>query len=243
MCYGKEIDGMLMIKLCETGTNEEIFTSVAWIRGFNINELIYSELCHEFYSTYEFDEVCGDDELKTKKIIKFTLGGRAHSLTLLEFAQRLGLYHLEELDEEGFDVYFQETLFEDITQNDHLWLVLEDNWIAMWMKRKGVGTQKESMISCGQFIMKLARKARVLSDDVLRSLSALIYCRDLDTTTLRELIDSEGRLIPEAPQPDVPRVVIPRSPRASMQDLYERMGSMEIRQGVIERMSNRQSYY
>ncbi|GJV92512.1 hypothetical protein Tco_1540325, partial [Tanacetum coccineum] len=25
---------------------------------------------------------------------------------------------------------------------------------------------------------------------------------DLDTTTLRGLIDSEGRLIPEAPQPD-----------------------------------------
>ncbi|GKF36490.1 hypothetical protein Tco_0113248 [Tanacetum coccineum] len=48
--------------------------------------------------------------------------------------------------------------------------------------------------------MKIARKARVLSDDVIRTLSALMYCRDLDTTTLRELIDFEGRLIPEAPQ-------------------------------------------
>ncbi|GJT61135.1 hypothetical protein Tco_1004668 [Tanacetum coccineum] len=36
-----------------------------------------------------------------------------------------------------------------------------------------------------EFIMKPARKSRVLSDEVLRSLSALIYCRDLDTTTLR----------------------------------------------------------
>ncbi|GJY66984.1 hypothetical protein Tco_0469222 [Tanacetum coccineum] len=35
------------------------------------------------------------------------------------------------------------------------------------------------------------------------SLSALIYYRDLDTTTLRELIDSEGRLIPEDLQPGV----------------------------------------
>nr|GEZ97681.1 hypothetical protein [Tanacetum cinerariifolium] len=50
------------------------------------------------------------------------------------------------------------------------------------------------------FITKLARKERVLSDKVLRSLSALIYCRDLDTTTMRELIDSEGRLILEDPQ-------------------------------------------
>nr|GEY74093.1 hypothetical protein [Tanacetum cinerariifolium] len=32
----------------------------------------------------------------------------------------------------------------------------------------------------------------------------------LNTSTLRELIDSEGRLIPEAPQPGVPRVAIPR---------------------------------
>nr|GEU37921.1 hypothetical protein [Tanacetum cinerariifolium] len=76
------------------------------VKAFNINEPIYSELCHEFYSTYEFDKVYGDDELKTKKIIKFRLGGRAHSLTLLEFAQRLGLYDVEELDEKSFDVYF-----------------------------------------------------------------------------------------------------------------------------------------
>nr|GEV68039.1 hypothetical protein [Tanacetum cinerariifolium] len=64
---------------------------------------------------------------------------------------------------------------------------------------------------------------------------------DLDTTTLRELIDSEGRLIPEAQEPGVSRIKIPRPPRASMHDLYERMGSMEIRQGAIKRMSYSQS--
>ncbi|GKD58190.1 hypothetical protein Tco_1295699 [Tanacetum coccineum] len=177
---------MLRINLCEARTNEETFTSVAWIRAFNINEPIYSELCHEFYLTYEFDEVCADDKLKTKKIIKFRLGGRAHSLTLLEFAHRLGLYHAEELDEEGFDVYFQEGLHSD----DHF------NAQEYW--------------TTGQFITNLARKARVLSV--------------------------------EYPRPDVPRVAISKSQRASMQDLYERMGSMEIRQGAIERMAYRQSY-
>nr|GEU44576.1 retrotransposon Orf1 [Tanacetum cinerariifolium] len=135
-CDG-EIDDMLRIKLREAESNEDIFTSVAWIRAFNIKKPIYSELCHKFYSTYEFDEVCADDELETKKIIKFRLGGRAHSLTLLEFARRLGLYHADEIDEDGFD----------------------------------------------------------------------------------------------AP------------PRASMQDLYERMGNMEIRHGVINRMSYTQSYH
>ncbi|GKA22336.1 hypothetical protein Tco_0708298 [Tanacetum coccineum] len=205
-----EIDDMLRIKLREAGSNEEIFTFVAWIRAFNINEPIYSKLFHDFYSTYEFDEVCAHDELQTKKIIKFRLGGRAHSLTLLEFAHRLGLYHVKELDEKGFDMYFQGGLRSDEHFNPH-----------------------ES----------IARKARVLSDVVLRSLSTLIYCRDLDTTTLRELINSEGRLIPEDPQPGVPRVAIPRPPRASMQDLYDRMGSMEIRQEAIERMEYRQSYH
>nr|GEV49220.1 hypothetical protein [Tanacetum cinerariifolium] len=236
-----EIDEMLRIKLREAGSNKEIFTSVARIRAFNINEPIYSELCHRFYSTYEFDEVCADDELQTKKIIKFRLGRRAHSFTLLEFAQRLGLYHVDELDEEGFDVYFQRDLwllsmFDARHQNGYAnvaWL------IARWMKRKGAGTQRESQICCGQFITKISMKTVVLTDDVIRSMSTLIYCRDLDTTTLRELIDYEGRLIPEDPQPDVPRDGIPRPLRASLKDLYDRMGSMKIRQEAIERMEYR----
>nr|GEX85551.1 hypothetical protein [Tanacetum cinerariifolium] len=220
-CYGK-VD-----LLREAGSDEEIFTSVAWVRAFNINELIYTELCHEFYSTYEFDEVCADDELQTEKFIKFRLGGRAHSLTLLEFARRT-------------------TGYDKIQKND-LWLLSIFNakhqngyanaaWlIARWIKRKGAGTQKESQICCGRFISKIARKSRVLTLDVLRSLSGLVYYRDLDTTTLRELIDSESRLIPD----DVPRVGIPRPPRASMQDLYDRMGRMEIRQEAIKRMEYR----
>ncbi|GJT34554.1 ribonuclease H-like domain-containing protein [Tanacetum coccineum] len=166
------------INLCEAGTNEEIFTYVVWIGAFNINEPIYSELCHEFYSTYEFDEVCANDELKTKKIIKFRLGGRAHSLALLEFARRLGLYHSEELDAESFDVH----------QNGYANVAW---FIARWMTRKGAGTQRDNMICCGQFITKIARKARVLSDE----------------------------------------------------DFFERMSSMEMQQGAIERMSYRQSYH
>ncbi|GKE59995.1 hypothetical protein Tco_1510362 [Tanacetum coccineum] len=91
--------------------------------------------------------------------------------------------------------------------------------IARWMKRKGAGTQRESQICCGWFITKIARKKRVLTDVMLR------------------------RLIPENPQPGVPRVGIPRPPRTSMQDLYDRMGSMEIRQEAIERMEYMQSYH
>ncbi|GJW58637.1 hypothetical protein Tco_0105368 [Tanacetum coccineum] len=206
---------------------DEIFTSVAWIRAFNINEPIYSELCHEFYSTYEFDEVCANDEL-------------------------LGLYHDEELDEEGFDVYFQGGLRSDEHFNaQEYWLSIsrEENlglsrshtsniWnpvlrvihkmITYGLCQRTTRCNKIQKNDSGllsmfdarhqnrQFITKLARKARVLSDEVLRSLSSSVYCKYLDTTTLRELIDSEGRLNPEDLQPDVPRVAIPRAQRASM---------------------------
>nr|GFA46555.1 hypothetical protein [Tanacetum cinerariifolium] len=213
-----EIDDMLRIWLREAGFDEEIFTSVAWIRAFNINEPIYMELCHEFYSTYEFDEVYADDELQTKKIIKFRLVGRAHILTLLEFARRLGLYQAAKLDEEGFNVYFkgvlrvihkmityglcQRTTGYDKIQKNYLWL------LSMFNDRNQNGYANVAWL--------ITRKSKVLTDDVLRSLSALVYCRDLDTTTLRELIDSESRLILEDPRPGVPRVGIPRPPRASM---------------------------
>nr|GEV21854.1 hypothetical protein [Tanacetum cinerariifolium] len=42
------LDDMLRIRLHEAGLDEEIFTSVAWLRAFNINEPIYAKLCHEF---------------------------------------------------------------------------------------------------------------------------------------------------------------------------------------------------
>nr|GFC04633.1 hypothetical protein [Tanacetum cinerariifolium] len=69
MGYDREIDDMLRIRLREARSDEVIFTSVAWIRAFNINEPIYAELCHEFYSTYEFDETIGthDDEARSSR--------------------------------------------------------------------------------------------------------------------------------------------------------------------------------
>ncbi|GKC36681.1 hypothetical protein Tco_1049065 [Tanacetum coccineum] len=96
-------------------------------------------------STYEFDKVCADDELQSKKIIKFRLGGRAHSLTLLEFARRMGLYQAVELEEEGFNVYFEG----------------EDDW--MDEEERSWNSKRESN---------------------------LLW--DLDTITLRDLIDSDG---------------------------------------------------
>ncbi|GKD84928.1 hypothetical protein Tco_1356082, partial [Tanacetum coccineum] len=146
------------------------------------------------YLTYEFHEVCANDELQSKKIIKFKLGGRAHNLTLLEFACRLGLYRADELEEDSFNVYFEEGLRSDehFNAQEHQNGYANVAWlITRWMKTKGASTQKESQICYGQFISKIARKSRVLTDDVIRSLSTPIYCRDLDTTSLRDLINFE----------------------------------------------------
>ncbi|GJY80998.1 hypothetical protein Tco_0493749 [Tanacetum coccineum] len=125
MGYAKEVEAMLEIKVYKVGGKEEIFGSEAWRCLFDINEPIYTELYHEFYSTYEFDEVVTNDELMTKKLIKFRLGGHGHTLTLLELARCLGLYHSDEINEEGFEVYFQEGLRSDENFNDR------DYWLSI----------------------------------------------------------------------------------------------------------------
>ncbi|GJX77936.1 hypothetical protein Tco_0324747 [Tanacetum coccineum] len=63
-------------------------------------------------------------------------------------------------------------------------------------------------------LILLARKFRLLNDEVLDGLRALILFRSLDATTLKELIRPDGR-----------------------------MCRMEVRQGVLERMARKQSYH
>ncbi|GJZ68603.1 hypothetical protein Tco_0631843, partial [Tanacetum coccineum] len=67
--------------------------------------------------------------------------------------------------------------------------------------------------------------------------------RYLDATTLRELIDHNGRLIADDPAPGVMRFAMPRPLRPTLQDLSDRMGRIEIQQGVPEQISRRQSYH
>nr|GEV92889.1 ribonuclease H-like domain-containing protein [Tanacetum cinerariifolium] len=228
-CYGKdvtemqslEIDDMLRIRLHEAGSNEEIFTFVAWIRAFNINEPIYVELCHEFYSAYEFDEVCVDDELKTKKIIKFRLGRCAHSLTLLEFARSLGLYQAFELEEEGFNAYFEGGLRSDEHFNAQYYSLSISREENLGLSRSHTSTIKNPILRVIHKVITYGlcqrttgydkiqkndiwllcmfdarHQSGVFTEDVMRSLSAPIHCRDLDTTMLRDLIDSDGSLPP-----------------------------------------------
>nr|GEZ70818.1 hypothetical protein [Tanacetum cinerariifolium] len=231
-----EINEMLRIKLREVESGKEIFTSVAWIRAFNINEPIYAELCHEFYSTYEFDEVCASDELQTKKIIKFRLGRQGGLRSDEHFdAQE---YRLSISREENLGLSRSHTS----TIKNPLLRVIH-KMITYGLCQRTTGYDKIQKNDLWLLSMFEARHQNgVLTEEVVRSLSALIYCRDLDKITLRDLINSDG-LIPEDPQPGVPRVGIPRPPRASMQDLYDKMGPMDIHQDVIEKIEYSQSYY
>lgn len=105
-----ELSEMLTIRLMDEGTNEESFQSVAWARSFSTKEKIYPELCREFYATFEFNEICVQEDLRTKPIIHFRLFGKDQELTLVQFARRLGLYDAEELDEPRLNNYFDNGL-------------------------------------------------------------------------------------------------------------------------------------
>ena len=65
---GEEIEEMLEIRLIEAGGDEDLFVSEAWKRAFNAQEVIYKELCQEFFATYQMDEDASQEEICTKKI-------------------------------------------------------------------------------------------------------------------------------------------------------------------------------
>nr|GEU75598.1 hypothetical protein [Tanacetum cinerariifolium] len=218
-----------------------------------VEEVLLLQFCHKFLlwegcsrdAKSRVREAGSDEEIFTssKKIIRFRLGGRAHNLTLLEFARILGLYQGTELEEEGFNVYFERGLRSDehfnaqaywlsIIREEHLSLSRSHTstiinlilrvihkMITYGLCRRTTEydkIQKNDLWLLTMFdarhqngyanVAWLARKCWVLTEDVVRSLSALIYYRDLDTTTLRDLIDSNGKLILEDPYPGVPRV-------------------------------------
>ncbi|GJY08506.1 hypothetical protein Tco_0375560 [Tanacetum coccineum] len=159
----------------------------------------------------EFNEVCADDELRTKKIIKFRLCRHACSWTLLEFAKRLELHYSKKIKEKGFDVYFQGGMRSDEHFN------AREYWLSI-SREDNLSLLRSLASTIRNPVLRIIKRKNLLSEEVLNSLSALIYYRALDTTTLRELIGSEGRLI------------------------LERMGNMEICKRAIKRIAYKQSY-
>nr|GEV49369.1 hypothetical protein [Tanacetum cinerariifolium] len=96
-----------------------------------------------------------------------------------------------------------------------------------------------------KFVVKLGLtcEVKLLTDGALDGFKAPIYCRSLNATNLREMISPDGRLIVENLDLGVPRFAITRPIRLTFQDISDILGRMEIRQGVLERMSWRRSYH
>ncbi|GJT25009.1 hypothetical protein Tco_0894946 [Tanacetum coccineum] len=147
------------------------------------SEPIYAEFCHEFYSTYEFDEVYANDELQTKKIIKFRL-------------------------DMGFNVYFEGGLRSDEHFN------AQEYWLSI-SREENLGLSRSHTSTIRSPILRVIHKMityglyqrttgydKVQKNDLwlLIMFDARHQNGNLDTTTLRDLIDSEGKLIPEDPQ-------------------------------------------
>ncbi|GJY68022.1 DNA helicase PIF1-like protein [Tanacetum coccineum] len=145
--------------------------------------------------------------------------------------RRLGLYHAEELDEEGFDVYFHGG-FAHVSMRH---FNAQEYWLSI-SREENLSLSRSHASSIKNPVL------RVLHKMITYGLCQRITGIWIRYTEQRVLIDWRlVRMIPEDPQSDVPRVSILRAQRASMHDLYERMGSMEIRQGAIERMAYRKS--
>ncbi|GJU43061.1 hypothetical protein Tco_1200327 [Tanacetum coccineum] len=111
--------------------------------------------------------------------------------------------------------------------------------------RKHVLRILQKMITYGlcQRTTWVAKSLGVLEDDVLDGLNAPIYCRLLYASSLRELISSNRRLIPEEITPSIPRVATPRVIRHTTSDLCDKIGQLEIRVNINEGMMSRQSYH
>ncbi|GJT76402.1 hypothetical protein Tco_1043127 [Tanacetum coccineum] len=155
-------------------------------------------------------------------------------------SRRLGLYHDDELEEEGFDTYFQGGLRsnEKFNAREYRERISLDR--DLHLSRSSITSVRFSILRVLHKMITYGLCQRTTGYEKIKRndlwLLSMFEDRhqngDLDRTTLRELIDSKDRLIPDIPVDDVPRVAAQRAPRvqrASMHDLYERMGSMEIR--------------
>ncbi|GJY79905.1 hypothetical protein Tco_0492656 [Tanacetum coccineum] len=165
----QKIKEMLEIKVYEMGGQEEVF------------------------SLKLGDALMTDNELITKKVIKFRLGGRG------------GLR-----SDEDFNA--------------------KDNWLSI-SSEENLHLSRSLALTIRSPILKVLQKMITYG----------VGCPDLrrtfDATNLIDHIDSNGKfncLSTQAPRSTT--VANAQTARPSIQDLYDRMGNMEIRQGVIKRI-------
>ncbi|GJV16822.1 hypothetical protein Tco_1362145 [Tanacetum coccineum] len=196
----------------------------AWRHAFDINEPIYVELCHEFYSTYEFNELVQDDKLWSK------------------------------VGEEGFKTYFRGGLRSDehFSAREHWLSISRDEDLHLSRShastiRKPILRVLQKMISY-RLCQRTNRHDKVQKNDMwlLMDEKERSWESEREHDLLRSVYYAYGAkdelIIRRGSNAGAPRVAMPVPPHPSMQDLYDGLGNMEIRQGLVERMAFRQSY-
>nr|GFC24278.1 hypothetical protein [Tanacetum cinerariifolium] len=74
--------------------NNDPFSVPQWVNLFQINKLVYRELVHEFFASFEFKNHASKGNPKFKGV-SFRLGGEYMTMSLLELGWRIGLYSEE----------------------------------------------------------------------------------------------------------------------------------------------------
>ncbi|GJZ14654.1 putative ribonuclease H-like domain-containing protein [Tanacetum coccineum] len=211
MGCGDVIEEMLEIKVYEMRGEDEILTSKAWRHAFDISEPIYTELCHEFYATYEFDEEVTDEELMSNKLIKFRLGGCAHSLTILEFAHHLGLISSK------YGLILSRSLARTI--EDHVLRVLQ-KIITYGLCQRTTGYDKVQRNELWLMSM-IGAKNREGYANVAWLIAKWIKRKGFETQK-ESMICCRQFMTSNAP--GVHRAIVPRPLRHTITDLYDRIG-------------------
>nr|GEW16668.1 E3 ubiquitin-protein ligase ORTHRUS 2-like [Tanacetum cinerariifolium] len=186
-------------------------------------------------------KVMPDDELMKRKVIKFRICGRPHSFTILEFARRLGLYTSDEIQDARFETCFPGGLRNDDHFNANQYLLSISSKEELLVSRSLPKTKNKLWLmsmfeaNVAWLIAKWMKRKEVGTQREYNMLRAI---RDQDSK-------EAWRLIPEArpPQLGVLRDAMPRPPRPTINDLYDRIDRIEICQGELEMMSRRQSYH
>ncbi|GKA28242.1 hypothetical protein Tco_0714410 [Tanacetum coccineum] len=164
---------------------QELFTSHAWRRLFEIRAPLVWEFILEFLSTCRMsDKKMGLDVADT---FCFQLGGARHRMTWRQFILTLGLHTDEEMAEDRFGAY---------------WLGTE----GRHLRRHAKGRKSGARLSGGYFIGRLAAHFRLVSDQGLRGLAMvtrelpLIDLHNLGRLNICERIDDTWAWVAPGPE-------------------------------------------
>ncbi|GJV29744.1 hypothetical protein Tco_1386192 [Tanacetum coccineum] len=180
-------------------------------------------------------EIEANEEKATKKVIKFRLCGRAHSLSVLDFARRLGLYTSAKIQDDGFETYFLGSLRNDNHFNaDQYWLSISSEE-ELLLSRSSAKAIRKPVI---RVLQKMSHMAYVKEPQVDEKKGSWDPKREYGL--LWTVFDPNGRLITEDPSPSIPRVAPPKGLRPTIIELHDKINRIETRHGMLERMARRE---